>query len=216
MLEKVRSFFNKEKDNVLLEVEIWEYEGEGINHDEPRAWELIKEIYNEILYTDDEWHFFYENFYNIIRCSKKFYSKLIKKLDKLDVVYKEKGEWVDEQPSTRKHQKIFQKMFHVFTIMALKEYDPKEIIGLYDRVSHCFLNHQYYVLKEYREFHGRHWESCLVNEYGFNRARHSDMLYRNWIDSSKSNLESKQEIMAKIKERRDGQKTENKVNTSKN
>jgi len=203
MLEKVRSFFNK-KDGLLLEVELWEYEGEGINHDEPRAWELIKEIYNEILYADDEWHFFYENFYNIIRCSKKFYPKLIRKLDKLDVVYKEKGEWVDEQPSTRKHQKIFQKMFNTFTVMALKEYDPSEIKTLYDRVSHCFLNHQYYVLEEYREFNGRQWESRLVNEYAFNRANHSDMLYRNWIDSSKSNLESKQEILDKIEARDKG------------
>ena len=202
MLKKVRSFFNKEKiSSTLMEVEIWEYEGEGINHNEERAWELIKELYNDILYEDDQWHFFYENFYNIIRCSKKFYPKLIKRLKKLDIVYKEKGKWVDEQPTTKKYQDIFQPMFHTFSMMALKEYDASLIPYLYDRVSHCFLNHQYYILDEYREFHGRHWEDILISECAYSRSRFSDRLYKNWIDSSKSNLESKDKILEKIKER---------------
>jgi hypothetical protein len=201
MLKKVRSFFNKEADKTLMEVEIWEYEGEGINHDEDRAWALIKELYNDILYKDDQWHFFYENFYNIIRCSKKFYPKVIKRLKKLDIVYKEKGEWVDEQRATRKYQDIFQPMFHSFTMMALKQYHHSMVGLLYDRVSHCFLNHQYYVLDEYREFHGRQWESRLVNEAAMGRAQYSDRLYKNWIDTSKSNLESKDEIVKRIEER---------------
>lgn len=201
MLKKLRSLFNKETNKTLMEVEIWEYEGEGINHDEERAWELIKELYNEILYKDDQWHFFYENFYNIIRCSKKFYPKVIKKLKKLDIIYKEKGEWIDEQWATKKYQDVFQIMFHSFTLLALKQYYHSTVGLLYDRVSHCFLNHQYYVLDEYRDFHGRHWEDILVSECAFNRARYSDRLYRNWIDVSKSNLESKDEIVERIKTR---------------
>ena len=204
MLKKIRSFFNKNADKTLMEVEIWEYEGEGINHNEERAWELIKELYNDILYEDDQWHFFYENFYNIIRCSKKFYPKVIKRLKKLDIVYKEKGEWVDEQPSTRRYQDVFQTMFHSFTMIALKQYHYSMAGLLYDRVSHCFLNHQYYVLDEYRDFHGRQWESRLVNEVAMGRARHSDSLYKNWIDASKSNLESKKEILERIEARDKG------------
>jgi len=36
------------------------------------------------------------------------------------------------------------------------------------------------------------------------RARHSDSLYKNWIDASKSNLESKKEILERIEARDKG------------
>jgi len=187
MLKKIRSFFNKEKDNnKILEVELWGLGTEGINCDEYQAWEIIKEIYNDILYEDENWHFFYENYYNIIRCSAKFYPKVIRRLQDLGIYYKENGEWIDGQRSTRKYQKVFQGLFHYFTLMALQEYDSDEISGIYDRVSHCFLNHQFFILEDFRLKHGRQWEAYIMNHATICRADHSSYLNAKGYDPSQS------------------------------
>lgn len=198
-MKKLRNFFREIKsewksryntamckDEKIYEVELWGIEGEGINTDEYRSWEVIKELYQDILIDDDNWHFFYENYYNIIRCSASFYPRVIQRLIALGIYYKEKGEWVDGQRSTRKHQKIFQQMFHCFTLLALKEYDSGEIAGIYDRVSHCFLNHQFFVLEDVRKEQGRHWEAHIMTTTATYRADHSAYLYYKGYDPSKS------------------------------
>jgi hypothetical protein len=187
MLKKLRNLFKKEHaDDEILELELWSYGNEGINYDEHKAWEIIKEIYHDILYKDDSWHFFYENYYNIIRCSAKFYPKVIRRLQDLGVYYKEKGKWVDGQYFTRRHQEIFKGLFHYFTLMALKEYDCEEITGIYDRLSHCFINHQYYVLEDFRLKYGHQWEAYIMNNASIARADHSAHLYYRGNDPSRS------------------------------
>jgi len=199
-MKKLRNFFNEAKNkwknsfnktnfvnDKIYEVRLWGIDGKSFNEDEQRAWEIIKEIHQEVLFDDNNWHFFYENWYNIIRCSAKFYSKLIEKLDSLGVYYKEHGEWIDEQESTRKHQKIFQGVFHYFTLMALEEYDSKDIDGIYDRVSHCFFNHQFYVLEDIRKENGVQWEANLMSKAVIERAGYSSYCYSKGINPSKSN-----------------------------
>jgi len=186
-LKKIRSFFKKEHaDDEILEVELWTLGTEGINQDEWQAWQIIKEIYEDILIDDENWHFFYENYYNIIRCSAKFYPKVIKRLQDLGIYYKEKGKWIDGQQATRKHQKIFQGLFHYFTLMALRDYDFEEITGIYDRISHCFLNHQYFVLEEFRSKYGHQWESYIMSHAAISRADYSAYSYYSGSDPSKS------------------------------
>ena len=102
------------------------------------------------------------------------------------IYYKEKGKWVDGQYYTRRYQTIFKGLFHYFTLMALREYDNEEISGIYDRLSHCFINHQYYVLKEFREKYGHQWEAYIMNHAAIARADHNAHLYYTGNDPSKS------------------------------
>jgi len=187
MLKKLRNLFKKEHaDDEILEVELWSYGDKGINYDEYKAWEIIKEIYNDILYKDDQWHFFYEDYYNIIRCSAKFYPKVIRRLQDLGVYYKEKGKWIDGQYYTRRYQNIFQGLFHGFTLIALREYDSDEISGIYDRVAHCFFNHQYYILEDFRKKHGNQWEAYIMNHTAIMRADYGGYLRAHGKDNSQS------------------------------
>ncbi len=178
----------KGKDEKMLEVELWGLnELVGINEDEETAWELIKYLYNHILINDEHWHFFYENFYNIIRCSESFYPEVIKELDALGVCYKEKGEWIDSSQTVKKYHNIYRDLFHNFSLIAVQEYDADEIHSIYDRLSHCFLNHQFYVLEEYRAMHGRQWEAALMNRSAMYRSEYTGMLLKNGIEAHKSN-----------------------------
>jgi len=200
-MKKLRYFFNEIRnewknrhkkttsdDERIMEVELWCVGEEGINFDEKRAWEIIKEIYTEVLKDDDNWHFFYENNYNIVRCSESFYLEVIKKLKGLDIYYREKGEWVDEQIATRKYQHIYKGLFHYFTLMALEEYDEDDIGMIYDRVSHCFLNHQFYVLEDYKNRYGKHWEANIMSNALIGRSAYTGMLYEKGIEAHKSNI----------------------------
>jgi hypothetical protein len=189
-LSKIRRFFNEaiRKEERIMEVELWCVGEDGINYDEPRAWEIIKEIYTEVLKDDDNWHFFYENNYSIVRCSESFYPEVIEKLKQLDVYYREKGEWVDEQVATIKYQHIYKGLFHYFTLMALEEYDESDIGMIYDRVSHCFLNHQFYVLEDYRKKHGRQWEANIMSSVLIDRAAYTGMLHERGHEAHKSTI----------------------------
>jgi hypothetical protein len=204
-MNKIKRFFDKAigKEEKIMEVELWCVGEEGINFDEKRAWEIIKEIYTEVLKTDDNWHFFYENAYNIIRCSKSFYPEVIEKLKQLDVYYKEKGEWIDEQTATRKYQHIYKSLFHYFTLMALEEYDWSEIHSIYDRVSHCFLNHQFYVLEDYRKKYGRQWESNVMSSVLIDRSSYTGILYERGHDTHRSTIydTSEKSFKGQVKEK---------------
>ena len=177
------------KEEKILEVELWGFgEHTGINEDEKRAWELIKYLYHEVLINDEHWHFFYENFYNIIRCSESFYPEVIKELDVFGVCYKEKGEWIDGSETVQKYLPIYKGLFHNFSLMALQEYEYREIYNIYDRLSHCFLNHQFYVLEGHREKYGRQWEASIMNYTAMHRAEYTGMMIKGGVSADKSNL----------------------------
>jgi len=186
---KLRKFVNavRGKEEKILEVELWGWgPHKGINEDEENAWALIKYLHKHVLYNDDRWHFFYENFYNIIRCSESFYPEVIKELDAFGVYYKEKGEWIDGSKTVKKYQSIYEALFHNFTLMALQEYEYDEIHSIYDRLSHCFLNHQFYALEGFREKYGRQWEASIMNESAMYRSEYTGMMVRDGVNASKS------------------------------
>ena len=177
------------KEERIMEVELWGWgENKGINTDEESAWALIKYLHRYILCNDDNWHFFYENWYNIIRCSESFYPEVIKELDAFGVYYREKGEWKDGSKIVRKYQDIYKDLFHNFSLLALKEYECKEINTIYDRMSHCFFNHQFYVLENLREKYGRQWEAILMNNAAMYRAEYTGMCVKEGVYPHKSNL----------------------------
>lgn len=186
---KGRRFVNavRGKEEKIMEVELWGWgDNEGINEDEEKAWALIKFLHHNILINDDRWHFFYENFYNIIRCSESFYPEVIKELDTFGVYYKEKGEWIDDSETVQKYKRIYEGLFHNFSLMALQGYDGNEIYNIYDRLSHCFLNHQFYMLKGHREKYGRQWEATIMNYTAMHRAEYTGMMIRDGINADKS------------------------------
>lgn len=202
IMKKMRSFFNEIRHEWrrftgredIMEVELWSWgEEEGINNDEDRAWELIKHLYQKILINDESWHFFYENSYNIIRCSDRFFQRVLDELDMFGVVYKVKGEWIDGSTTVEAHKKVYRGLFHYFTLMALEEYDDGNIYHIYDRMSHCFLNHQWYVLKEFRERQGKQWEALLMSKMSVWRADYAGYLYAHGVDASKSNFDKVEE-----------------------
>lgn len=204
------------KEEKILEVELWGWgDHEGINEDEVKAWALIKYLYRTVLINDEHWHFFYENFYNIIRCSESFYPEVIKELDVFGVCYKEKGEWIDGSETVQKYLPIYKGLFHNFSLMALQGYDGNEIYNIYDRVSHCFLNHQFYMLKGHREKYGRQWEASIMNYTAMYRAEYTGMMFRDGINADKSssiNTEYKTiSEQVKERERRIAEKEENNV-----
>jgi len=176
MEEKQREQLTAERPDELGLNEVWllGLNEKSINENENAAWEIIKGAYCEVLRNDPEWHFFYENHYNIIRCSLGFYRELLEYLDECGVEYVEKGMWVDGQPTTRDFQHIFQPMFHTFSLMALEEYGWPKIHSIFDRVAHCFLNHQYFVLQKYRNIRPipTLWESQIISENAMYRSHY--------------------------------------------
>ena len=57
-MKKIRDFFKKlknglvgNKDEKIYEVRLWGINEEGFNNDEYNAWEIIKEIHQEVLRT---------------------------------------------------------------------------------------------------------------------------------------------------------------------
>lgn len=199
-MKKIRNFFGKVKkgwknkdlviDEPIHEIELWTWNGEEgnpfINYDEEKAWGLIMHLYNRVLRFDRHWHFFYENHYNIIRCSESVYPKVIEELNLLKIGYIEKGEWVDGSLTVCKYQDIYKELFHNFSLLAVYEYDEDEIHGIYDRLTHCFLNHQFYVLKGFRERVGRQWEAFIMSHNTIYRADYGGYLSAHHVDSSKS------------------------------
>lgn len=203
-MKKMRSFFKEIKKEWkrlyskatsdaerMMEVELWgwctdEETSEGFNNDEEKAWGLIKHLYIRILRHDDNWHFFYENSYNIIRCSESFFQQVLDELEVLDVLYKAKGEWIDGSTTVERHKKIYQGLFHYFTLMALEGYEDGDIYHIYDRLSHCFLNHQFYALKDFRERQGKQWEALLMSRMAVWRADYTGYLGAHGVDASKS------------------------------
>jgi len=159
----------------LKEVWLLELNGKPINENTNAAWEIIKGAYCEVLRNDPEWHFFYEDTYNIIRCLPEFYDGLLDYLDECGVLYSQIGRWVDGQSTTLRHQHIFQPMFHTFSMMALEEYKWWTITNILDRVVHCFLNHQYLVLDNYikTRAYPALWESNLILENAMYRAHYT-------------------------------------------
>lgn len=143
----------------------------------------IKHIYDNILVNDNNWHFFNEGSYYILRCSEQFYDEVCYELEQAGFGINECGEWIDEQYITRKYQDVYQIMFHGFSVMAMKDYDYEELDYIYDRVSHCFLNHQ--LLKwigalmedDAKIKLDRYWEPTIVSRNALRR-----MDYMAYID----------------------------------
>jgi len=114
---------------------------------------LLKELHFCVLNEDDNWHFFLEGQYNLLRFSARFRDRVEEVLKMNEVIFVRENVndrmsarvWVDEQEATRAHQKHFMKIFHEYSVMAItiENYTTHKLTLLADRVIHCFFNHQF-------------------------------------------------------------------------
>lgn len=153
----------------IWEIHLTEVGGIPINKHESIAWGIITDLHDLVFKNDPNWHFFYEGWYNIIRFSKVFREDVIEYLEKEDITYEEQGVWVDGQRITRWYQDLYQPMFHSFSELAIQD-EGNNITQTLDRVVHCFINHQYFVLRDHREKNGGAWELALISNNLTNRA----------------------------------------------
>jgi ribosomal protein S17E len=173
-----------------------------------RQWEILVGLYKEILHKDPNWHFFYEIFYNIVRCSKKFQndveaylkreSKTVDPTDKSVIThfyYEVKGPWVDNQEITKKYQKHFRAIFHanseMIMSMALAE-DPskiwREIYLIADRLTHCFILNCDYIADDWKKVAKRStsWESYLTFQIASDRGQYAGQCAKRYSDNGVS------------------------------
>ncbi len=182
------------KDLPML-YEFWIYKpgdtGGYKNMDDEEWWDLIKDISSEILHKDNHWHYFYERYYLIVRCQKRFIKKVRVLLDSKDIDYGYRGKWDDDAPVVEGYKSMFQPLFHNFTKMAIEGYSDDDRMDLVDRVIHCFMNHQFYNFKDVRDKHGYYsWEAQVISSNAMNRALHQG---RMWQDDLRAKEKLKKE-----------------------
>lgn len=101
--------------------------------------DVIRTLYDEILMWDPEWHFFYEDQYMLVRCGDKYAERVMRILERIEVVYKDQGEWIDNIQITRDYQTAFSSVFHGYSELAMS-INPEELEPVMDRIIHCFMN----------------------------------------------------------------------------
>ena len=163
--------------------EIWIYKsGDSGGYkvlDDDEWWDLIKAISNDILYKDNHWHYFYEGYYLLVRCQKRFLKKVYNLLDSKEIEYSDNGNWVDGSDVVESYKDIFQPLFHNFTKMAISGYTDTDRLNLVDRVIHCFMNHQFYNFKDMRDKYGYYsWEAQVISANAIERAIHQGRMWQ--------------------------------------
>jgi len=160
-----------------------------------RQWEILICLYKLVLHKDKNWHFFYEIFFNIIRCSKKLQKDVTKYLNGCGMKYEVKGPWIDNQPITKKHQKHFKAIFHanseMIMAMALAKDQSKtwnEIYLIADRLTHCFILNCDYIADDWKRAAKRctSWEAYLAQQIANDRGQYAGQCAKRYADNGVS------------------------------
>lgn len=139
------------------------------NRDMDKAWNHIKKIYNYVLYDDPNWHYFYEGSFAIIRCSRTRSRQLKKYLRRNKILFKHIHGWVGENETVSWYWPMFMKLFHNYSLMALV-CDKRDLVLIFDRVTHCFMNNCEYIADNWRGKLGVRWEAYLQATTAMDRA----------------------------------------------
>lgn len=134
--------------------------------------EILHRLWKRHLRHDKHWHFFWEGYYTLIRCTKMFAPKVRTYLKYHKIKFEDQGVWIDNIEITQQFQTEFQQMFHAFSELAMKtvkkDNDHQTLIELVDRVCHCFLNNM--VTNERRDGDYVYWEPSLLMKCALQRA----------------------------------------------
>lgn len=139
------------------------------NHDMPKAWKVLRRLYNKVLKEDPLWHFLYEGTFTALRFSATKSDAVIRILEKSKVKFRNCGPWVqDSQQATRDYQVVFTYLFHGFSVLAM-EHKKEDARLVVDRIIHCAINPLIY-----RGYRGAPdnplWESDLIADNALGRA----------------------------------------------
>lgn len=138
------------------------------------VWASILNLAETVLSEDDTWHFFYEDFYYIIRCKFSLIDDVSKYLFRKDFNVKLKGKWIDSSEVVEKHKHLFTQLFHINTMFAIQELAIDQIRSIHDRISHCFFNNQYFNVASFRKKVGNtNWESVMLMNYTYGRMKYN-------------------------------------------
>lgn len=103
----------------------------------PNNHNLISLLYKRFLVDDKVWHFFYEDFYMLLRLERRnegVEGCLRKKGIKFDFV-----KYEDPHSMVRKYQEVFIPIFHGYAMLAMRS-KKKEVYEVAERVVHCYAN----------------------------------------------------------------------------
>ena len=143
-------------DNTIVEFWMDGFNDDGLD----KAFEHIVKIYDRILCEDEQWHYFYEDHYSLIRCSYKFSSRVKKYLEENYICYRPITNWNEQTYMTSEYKSIYTTLFHNFSVLIIEMYkkgDGNQLYFAADRIIHPFFNHAIYLaevdgqLDPYRE-----------------------------------------------------------------
>lgn len=159
--------------------EIVEFWMDGFNEDVNIAFGHIRTIYDKILHKDPLWHYFYEGYYSLIRCSKKYEKDIESYLREHNINHRQPTIWKEGLYVTKKYQHIYKHIFHYTSVLAIEMYksgDETYYLSAADRIIHPFFNQSLYPAKVSKLCNDRvnfqYWEAELMGELAIGRAYH--------------------------------------------
>ena len=153
-------------------IKLVEFELPNFNENMDIAWCYLRGIHKSVLSKDKYWHFFYEDYYSVIRCSKKYMDDLIQYFEDNTIDYLYKGQWEDGSEYVERYKKQFIPIFHNYSMLSLS-LDEHDLVNVSDRICHSFFNHCTYPAKTYREYYGKHsWEARVMGDLAVSRAEY--------------------------------------------
>jgi hypothetical protein len=129
---------------MIYEVELYSFPDEQFNKSLKRAWSFIKDLYFDVLKKDENFHFFYEEIYTIVRFSYKYKVDFLNYLKQRKIVYSKPKRWIDSSTIVEKYKGEYTKLFHIFSMFAIFVPATGEMNQVFDRIVHPFCNHNFY------------------------------------------------------------------------
>lgn len=104
----------------------------------------LQYLHKSVLRHDTSWHFFWEDFYTVIRCRRVTLFFLKRKLDRLGITYQDIKPWVDENLTVERFKDTFIQVFHSHSeLIVHTEREAFELIQPIERAVHSLLLNHY-------------------------------------------------------------------------
>jgi len=125
-----------------METKLSEFELSPFDLTEIENYNLMKQLYRDLLVKDDWWHFFAEGPDALLRIESDLIheDRVAKWLEKHNIKFKHGWNWEDNIVTTRKYQDVFIYTFHANSVLAMRLESYEELLLIADRITHCFLN----------------------------------------------------------------------------
>lgn len=175
--------------NSTITERIVEFKLEGFNKDMRVAFSILHQVYENVLFFDPNWHFFYEGDYSFLRCGGDFADGVRTELVKQEVIFQwPPKEWKEPWELTATFQDCFGPIFHNLSVLVMELFRRKNlttegdslILNSADRIIHPFLNMATY-LKYFKAGFGDKgpfvkWEAEVMASLTVSRAHITGMI----------------------------------------